>query len=121
MIKFLLLKSITFFAGCMSCFVMHTTFALPLVISAALTGLAGSFIPFPKLYQNHPYAAIYAGSFAGMCSTSLITSYWEVAIISIIGATLYTLTLNAFAGFGGRLGSVAFASVALYSLAKGLV
>ena len=121
MIKFLLLKFITFFLGFVACFAMHTTFALPLVISAALTGLIGSFIPFPARYKNHPYAAIYAGSFAGMCSTNLISNYWEIAIISAIGAVLYTLTLNVFAGFGGRLGSIAFASVALFVLAKGLL
>lgn len=121
MTKFIFLKFITFFIGCLSCFILHTTLALPIVVSAALTGLIGSFIPFPARYQNHPYASIYAGSFAGMCSTNLISNYWEIAIISAIGAVLYTLTLNVFAGFGGRLGSIAFASVALFVLAKGLL
>ncbi|KDC50893.1 hypothetical protein [Pseudoalteromonas fuliginea] len=121
MIKFLSLKFITFFMGFISCFVMHTTFNVPLVISAALTGLIGSFIPFPKNVKNHPYAAIYAGSFAGMCSTNLITSYWEIVIISLIGASLYVLTMNLFTGFGGKLGGVAFASVAIFVLAKGIV
>ena len=121
MIKFLFLKFITFFLGFVACFAMHTTFALPLVISAALTGLIGSFIPFPKSVKNHPYAAIYAGSFAGMCSVNLITSYWEIAIISLIGASLYVLTMNLFTGFGGKLGGVAFASVAIFMLAKGVV
>ena len=100
---------------------MHSTFALTIVVSAGLTGLIGSFIPFAADYKNHPYAAIYAGSFAGMCSTSLINEYWEIAIISAIGAVLYTLTINVFTGFGGRLGSIAFASVALFVLAKELV
>jgi len=121
MIKFLLLKFITFFFGFVACFAMHTTFALPLVVSAALVGLVGSFIPFPEQYKNHPYAAIYAGSFAGMCSTQLITSYWEIAIISLIGASLYVLTMNMFTGFGGKLGGVAFASVAIFVLAKGII
>jgi len=76
---------------------------------------------FPARFKNHPYAAIYAGSFAGMCSSHLITSYWEIAIISVIGASLYVLTINMFTGFGGKLGSVAFASVALFMLAKGMV
>lgn len=121
MIKFLLLKFITFFLGFVACFAMHTTLALPLVISAALTGLIGSFIPFPEQYKNHPYAAIYAGSFAGMCSTQVITSYWEIVIISIIGASLYVMSMNMFTGFGGKLGGVAFASVALFVLAKGII
>lgn len=100
---------------------MHTILALPVVVSAALTGLIGSFIPFPTRYKNHPYASIYAGSFAGMCSTSLISNYWEIAVISAIGAILYTLTLNVFTGFGGRLGSIAFVSVALFILVKELI
>ena len=121
MIKFLLLKFITFFLGFVACFAMHTTFTMPLVISAALAGLIGSFIPFPEQYKNHPYAAIYAGSFAGMCSASLISSYWEIAIISLIGASLYVLTMNRFIGFGGKLGGVAFASVAIFVLARGII
>ncbi|WP_341206776.1 hypothetical protein [uncultured Psychrosphaera sp.] len=121
MIKFLLLKFITFFLGFIACFAMHTTLALPLVISAALTGLIGKVIPFPQEFNNHPYAAIYAGSFAGMCSASLITSYWEIAIISCIGASLYVLTMDMFDGFGGKLGGVAFASVTLFVIARGII
>ncbi|MDQ9093024.1 hypothetical protein RC083_15695 [Pseudoalteromonas haloplanktis] len=121
MSKFFLLKYLTFFFGCMSCFILHTQFAIPAVIASCLTGLVGSFIPFPKQYESHPCAAIYAGSFAGMCSQGLISSYWELAIISFIGATLYVLTRKMFTGFGGKLGSIAFISVALFVLAKGIV
>jgi len=80
--------------------------------------LIGTFIPFSRVYKSHPYAAIYAGSFAGMCSSSLINNYWELGLISFFGASLYVMTMNLFAGFGGRLGSVAFASVALYMFTK---
>jgi hypothetical protein len=121
MIKLLLLKYVAFLSGCIACFVMHTTFALPLVIASSITGLIGSFMPFPAHYKNHPNAAIYAGSFAGMCSIELITSYWELAVISLIGAGLYVFTMNHFTGFGGKLGGLAFASVGLFVIAKGLV
>ena len=120
MTKFFLLKYIAFFSGCVACFTLHTQFAVPAVIASCLTGLIGSFIPFPKQYANHPYAAVYAGSFAGMCSQGLINTYWELAIISFIGASLYVLTTKHFNGFGGKLGSIAFVSVALFVLAKGL-
>ncbi|MAD05071.1 MAG: hypothetical protein CMK65_15810 [Pseudoalteromonas sp.] len=100
---------------------LHDQANVALVLSAAVTGLVGTFIPFPARFGNHPYAAIYAGSFAGMCSSSLIDSYWELSFISLIGACLYMLTMNLFAGFGGRLGSVAFASVALFMMAKGVL
>ncbi|WP_247664651.1 hypothetical protein [Pseudoalteromonas sp. MMG010] len=100
---------------------MHTTFAVPLVLSSCLTGLIGAFIPFPARYKNNPNAAIYTGSFAGMCSIDLIGSYWELAIISFIGAGLFIFTINHLHGFGGKLGSVAFVSVGIYMLAKGIV
>ncbi len=118
--RFFLIKYICFFFGCFICFVLHEYFRVPIVVAAAATGLIGTFLPFSKTLKSHPYAAIYAGSFAGMCSSSLINSYWELSLISLIGASLYILTMNLFAGFGGRLGSVAFASVALYMLAKGI-
>ncbi len=119
-ITFFMVKFLAFSAGCFACFLLHDQANVALVLSAAVTGLVGTFIPFPARFGNHPYAAIYAGSFAGMCSSSLINSYWELSFISLIGACLYVLTMNLFAGFGGRLGSVAFASVALYMLAKGV-
>lgn len=121
MAKFFILKYIAFFGGCASCFILHTQFAIPAVIASCLVGLIGTLIPMPKIYGQHPYAAIYAGSFAGMCSEGLISSYWELACISIIGAVLYAITTKVFTGFGGKLGSIAFVSVALFILAKGIV
>ncbi|WP_201023484.1 hypothetical protein [Pseudoalteromonas sp. 10-33] len=120
MLKFFFIKFGAFFSGCLLCFVMHTEFNFPAVIAASVVGLSGSFIPFPKSLNIHPNAAIYAGSFAGMCSSSLINSYWELAFISLLGACLYVLTLNLFSGFGGKLGSIAFVSVAVFALAKGI-
>lgn len=120
MTSFFILKYLTFFSGCLACFFLHTQFSVPAVIASCLVGLIGSLIPFPKRYGNHPYAALYAGSFAGMCSQGLIQSYWELAIISLIGAILYVTTRKMFTGFGGKLGSIAFVSVALFILAKGI-
>ncbi|WP_369675522.1 hypothetical protein, partial [Enterococcus faecium] len=62
-----------------------------------------------------------AAIYAGMCSEGLISSYWELAGISVIGAVLYAITTKVFTGFGGKLGSIAFVSVALYILAKGII
>ena len=104
MLKFFLVKFIAFFIGCLLCFVLHTVFNIPAVIAASSVGLAGSFIPFSQLFKNHPSAAIYAGSFAGMCSSSLISSYWELGFISLIGACLASKNVskapqNAMAGY----------------------
>ncbi len=116
---FFVVKYLAFLSGCLSCFMLHSYWAVPLVPAAAATGLIGSVIPFPKRFAGHPNAAVYAGSFAGMCSAELISGYWQLAVIAFIGTTLYALTMNLFTGFGGKLGSVAFVSVALFMLVQG--
>lgn len=121
MFQFFIIKYLAFFLGCLFCFLLHEGFAVPAVIASSIVGLIATFIPFPVKFKNHPYAAAYAGSFAGMCSTDLINSYWELGIISLLGALLYIAVMNLFEGFGGKLGSVAFISVALYVIARGLV
>ncbi|MDB2356107.1 MAG: hypothetical protein ACPG5Z_13835 [Pseudoalteromonas sp.] len=121
MTKFFILKYVAFYLGCSLCFIFHTQFAIPPLISSCLVGLVGSFIPVPKSYGQHPHSAIYAGSFAGMCSEGLITGYWELAVISLIGAVLYATSTKLFTGFGGKLGSIAFVSIALFVIARGIV
>lgn len=104
-------KLLTFFVGTFLCFTLHQHMQVPVVLAAALTGLIGSFWRWPAQYGHHPQAAIYAGAFAGMCSSEWVGSWAELGVIAVIGAVLYTLTRNVFEGFGGRLGAIAFAAV----------
>ena len=120
MVILFIVKFLTFFTGCLSCFILHSHLNVPAVVASSLVGLFATYIPFSKRYQKHSVAAVYAGSFAGMCSLDLISSYWELGAISLIGASLYIMTMNLFEGFGGKLGSVAFISVALFILARGI-
>jgi hypothetical protein len=55
---------------------------------------------------------MYAGAFAGMCSSNIISSPYELVVISLIGAAIYTSLKNHFIGVGGKLGAIAFVSVA---------
>ena len=101
-----------FFFGAFSCFALHTLLQVPVVLAAAIVGLAGSFWNFPASYEHHPQAAIYAGAFAGMCSGNFIESWGLLALICVLGASFYTVTRGLFTGFGGRLGAIAFVAVA---------
>ena len=121
MIKFFIVKYLAFLLGCTLCFILHAQFAVPVVLAASITGLLGSFVPATQAFGLHPRAAIYAGSFAGMCSAELIGDYWQLTLLALIGTSLYALTMNLFAGFGGRLGGVAFVSVALFMLTRGVL
>jgi hypothetical protein len=115
---FFLSKLFAFTLGAFGCFFLHQICALPVVVAGSVTGFAGSYWHFPKRFDPHPQAAIYAGAFAGMCSTNLITNWGELAFVSVLGAVLYTLSRPLFQGFGGRLGTISFIAVALVLLAK---
>ncbi|MEG3766399.1 hypothetical protein [Alteromonas sp. 14N.309.X.WAT.G.H12] len=118
---FLFSKLVAFFLGTFTCFVLHQEFQVPVVLAGAITGLAGSFWHYPKRFDPHPQAAVYAGAFAGMCSAQLIGGYVELAAVAALGAVLYTLSRPLFHGFGGRLGTISFIAVALVLLIKGFV
>ncbi|NDV91098.1 hypothetical protein GTH32_07860 [Alteromonas sp. 345S023] len=104
-----------------SCYVLHQFAALPVVLSAALVGFAASFWSIPRAYGNHTQAAVYAGAFAGMCSSSFISTWQAFAIVCVLGALFYTLTRSMFEGIGGRLGAIAFAAVGSVVLVRDLL
>ena len=105
-------KLLSFFFGLYGCFALHQFLTVPVVVSAATMGLVGSFLPITTQFQHHPQAAMYAGAFAGMCSSDVINSPYELVVISLIGAAIYTSLKNHFIGVGGKLGAIAFVSVA---------
>jgi len=78
------------------------------VVASSAIGLSGASLAY--LFSNpHLAPVIFAGSFVGMTALSLTS----IPIIALAGASaglIYTLTLNIFAGYGGRLGTIAFVS-----------
>lgn len=111
------LKFISFFLGCGLCFLIHTQFGISSVIASCIVGLLGTLIPIPKVFnKNNIQGAIYSGSFAGMCSIGVLTSYLQIGLLSLLGAIIYLLTIDLFDGVGGKLGTVAFVSVSLVYL-----
>lgn len=113
----LIYKFCAFFLGCFSTFFIATNFDLSAVIVSAAVGLLSTFIPIDKKYHT----VIYSGSFAGMCSQSILTSYNQIFILSFIGAILYLSLASHFKGLGGKLGTIAFLSVALTYLIGSLI
>lgn len=111
-----------FCAGCILCFEAHTVLHISSVLSSALIGLLGSFVTSSKKpIINACPAAIYSGSFAGMCSIEIIQSFAQLLGVSLLGGFIYLSLESHFKGIGGKLGTVAFTSVALvYLINKGL-
>jgi len=98
-----------FYLGCAGCLLLREQFHFSAVISSAMIGLAGTFIPFPDSHEPLSLQAIvYAGSFAGMCSPLLLASQPMILFASACGALSYLFLRPRFLGFGGKLGASAF-------------
>lgn len=79
--------------------------------------LASSVVGLLAAWAFKPYAAaIYCGSFIGMACSLIFSSPLSLLTASLISGSLYVLTLHMFAGFGGKLGFMAFCGTFLTSL-----
>jgi hypothetical protein len=113
------LKFVAFFSGCLSCYLLQVKLGFSPVFSSALTGFLGSFLHFPKVVESKGlHSAIYAGTFAGMCSHEVIEHPGHIFLLSIIGTVLYFFSKPHLNGFGGKLGTISFVSSAIFIIAK---
>lgn len=118
--KLFISKFIAFFGGCFVCYLLQKELGLSAVAASASTGFIGSFLHFPRYYEkNGLHAAIYAGTFAGMCSFSILESPVHIMAVSLIGAGLYLISRPYAVGIGGKLGTISFISGLIFLLSKG--
>ena len=119
--KLFISKFIAFFGGCFVCCMLQKEFGFSAVVASAATGFVGTFLHFPRFYEkNGLHSAIYAGTFAGMCSPQLLENHYQVCFISLIGSALYLLSLPYVKGIGGKLGTISFISSLIFFLSKGV-
>lgn len=97
-----LLSFISVLAGALITFVISVELGQGAVVAAALVGLFGA--GFIK-----PYAApLYSGSFVGMASAAVF-GYVGLAVAGAIAGLVFVKAKHVFNGFGGKLGTIAFA------------
>ena len=90
------------FIGGVLTFYLSINLSLGAVIASSLIGiLAHVFFPDVDV-------PAFCGSFVGMTSNLLFFSYQDVILASAIAGIAYILTTKVFAGFGGKLGTIAF-------------
>lgn len=80
------------------------------VVASGLVGIFGA--AFVKLFA----VPLYCGSFVGMASASLLLMYPGVVLAGAIAGVVFVLAKHVFNGFGGKLGTIAFASSVLAAL-----
>jgi hypothetical protein len=84
------------------------------VIASSVVGILAAMVA-----PEYSVAA-YCGSFVGMSSNNLFFNYSEVIFASVVAGLVYVLTRDLFAGFGGKLGTIAFigATIAAFMLGR---
>ena len=94
-------------------------FELSAVVSSCLVGLIGAILGH-FLKNEHLALIIFTGSFVGMTTTGL-GSYPLVGLGGLVAGLIYLISLDVFAGYGGRLGTIAFLStLASWALCLGI-
>lgn len=89
---------------------LYHTLGWDSVAASAMIGLLGGIL-FPKFG-----AAIYCGSFVGMCSETLLAGPSEFFLSSFIAALLFISSKDHFEGIGGKLGTIAFVGALITGL-----
>ena len=99
--------------GAVGTFLLHHRMSLGPVIASSLVGLV-SVISLPLLFQDIGLmlaVITFCASFAGMASRIRFPSYWEIGIGGLLCGLLFIFTAPHLGGAGGKLGTIAFASL----------
>ncbi len=81
------------------------------VLSSCMVGILGAIVA--RLTDlEHIDTAVFTGTFVGMTSL-MVLDVWGVGIAGLISGCVYIVLTDHFVGMGGKLGSMAFVSVAI--------
>jgi len=99
------------FIGAIITFQLQAQLGMGAVAASSIVGLAGGII-FPRYA-----AAVYCGSFAGMCSPEIFPFFPCMTAAAFLCGVFFVLSRGIFEGAGGKLGTIAFAaSLAVFAL-----
>ncbi|TVQ17724.1 MAG: hypothetical protein EA382_18495 [Spirochaetaceae bacterium] len=101
------------FGGAALTFLVSVEFALGAVVASGLIGLVGA-----ALLKKHA-VAIFCGSFVGMSSPNVFALFGWVLVAGAIAGLVFVLSRDVLNGFGGKLGTIAFAGAVSASFVVG--
>ncbi len=102
-ISFMTLDGVFTMLGVFATYSIVHFLEVPVVLVSCGVGLLGHFLI--RKFE----VPIYCGSFAGMVSVALF-GFWEVLVLALVCAVVFTLSKPIFKGYGGKLGTIAFLS-----------
>ena len=90
------------------------TLGLSAVFAAAVVGVMAGLLPrVTSRVTNSDTAPLYVGAFAGMTSPVVLMGPEWLILSGVIAGCLWSVVSEAWVGVGGKMGTVAFAGVAL--------
>ena len=101
------------FLGAVSTYVLSIDVELGAVTASGLVGVIAALVA--PAYG----VPLYCGSFVGMTSAQFLSSHTELAIAGLVAGAIYILTTGVYDGFGGKLGTIAFAGCVITGMCLG--
>ena len=117
--KLYFIKWLSFYFGCVGCYVLQRDIGFSAVLASALLGFLCTFIPLPQNFERKGiHAAFFTGTFAGMSSPQILNDHPRVLLASLVGTMIYFAMKPRLVGIGGKMGAVAFLSSLLVIFLK---
>ncbi len=100
--------------GAVATYYIGLELGLGKVVSAGLVGSLGALIPILTHNKRHEElsGAIYCGAFVGMSSSLILDNLFLVSVAGLLSGIVYVASKNVLNGIGGKMGTIAFISVA---------
>ncbi len=89
--------------GAVVTYALHLEWGLSAVVASSLVGIVAHAM------TRRLAVAAFCGSFVGMASVSVFPGYASLALAGLLAGVMYVASKVAFDGFGGKLGTIAFA------------
>lgn len=91
------------FLGAVSTYILNIDVGLGAVTASGLVGVIAALVA--PAYG----VPLYCGSFVGMTSAQFLLNHTELGVAGLIAGAIYVITTGVYDGFGGKLGTIAFA------------
>ncbi len=106
-------------SGAILTYWLNIKFSIGVVLAAGLVGFISSFIPFLErksdVFREIP-VAMYCGAFAGMTAPFIAHGYTFIFFAGLLSGLLLVISKDTFQGYGGKLGTIAFGGVSIFSI-----
>lgn len=102
----LLKSALASLGGALATFLLSTELNLGPVVTSGLVGLAGA-----QFLRQEEQVPMYLGAFVGMSSSARFPGYAPLILAGLLGGVFFELLSESWPGVGGRLGTLAAASI----------